>query len=263
LLKFSTKAEKCNIITEAKLKFIRATTAQDTGGITVKKKILGVLGGMGPAASAEFMRILAQRFPATRDQQHPVVYLLSDPEIPDRSSCVTDSTENPQEWMKNDLEKLVSWGAEILAVPCNSAHCFINNFRHELKVPLVHIVEATVQAAQTQAPHGGWMVATLGTIKAGLYQKRAEEVGYKLFLPPEEIRQKIHNIIQYVKAGDMETAGQEMSEAVNELWKIKQLPIITACTELPLAYDASGLPPEKNVSSLNALADACIAKILE
>jgi len=227
-----------------------------------KKKILGVLGGMGPAASAEFMRILAQRFPAKCDQEHPVVYLLSDPEIPDRSSCVVNGTENPQEWMKADLDKLAAWGAELLAVPCNSAHCFINNIRNELKVPLVHIVEATIEAAQNQAPDGGWMVATLGTTKAGLYQKRAEEMGYRLLVPPEEIRQKIHNIIQYVKAGDMKTAGQEMEEAVHALWEIEELPVITACTELPLAYDASALPPEKNVSSLNALADACIAKIL-
>lgn len=227
------------------------------------KKTLGVLGGMGPAASAEFMRILARRFPAKRDQDHPVVYLLSDPEIPDRSSCVTSGTENPQRQMKQDLEKLISWGAEIVAVPCNSAHCFIDNFRAELKVPLVHIVEATIEAAQKQAPHGGWMVATLGTTKAGLYQKRAAEAGYNLLVPPEEIRLKIHDIIQYVKAGDMKTAGAKMSEAVTQLWEIEKLPVITACTELPLAYDASDLPPEQNISSLDALADACIAKILE
>lgn len=228
-----------------------------------KKKTLGVLGGMGPAASSEFMRILAQRFPAKCDQEHPVVYLLSDPEIPDRSSCVVNGTENPQEWIKTDLEKLVSWGAEILAVPCNSAHCFINNFRDEIKVPYVHIVEATIDEAIKSAPQGGWMVATLGTVQAGLYQKRAEEMGYRLLVPPQEIRQKIQDIIIFVKAGDMKTAGQKMMEAVHALWEIEELPIITACTELPLAYDASALPPEKNVSSLNALADACIAKILE
>lgn len=225
------------------------------------KRILGVLGGMGPAASAEFMRVLAQRFPATCDQQHPVVYLLSDPEIPDRSSCVTNGTESPEPQIKKDLETLIDWGAELLAVPCNSAHCFINNFRYELKVPLVHIVEATISAAQKQASNGGWMVATLGTTQVGLYQQQAKEVGYDLIVPPAEIQQKIQNIIQYVKAGDMITAGQKMKDAIQKLWQIKELPVITACTELPLAYDASGLPSEKNISSLNALADACIEAI--
>lgn len=233
------------------------------GDVHMAKKILGVLGGMGPAASAEFMRILAQRFPAKCDQEHPIVYLLSDAEIPDRSTCITSGGENPQPRIKADLEKLVEWGAEILTVPCNSAHCFINNFRDEIKVPYVHIIEATIDEAIKSAPQGGWMVATLGTVQAGLYQKRAEEMGYRLLVPPEDIKQKIQDIIIYVKAGDMKTAGLKMEEAVHALWEIEELPIITACTELPLAYDASSLPPEKNVSSLNALADACIKKILE
>lgn len=228
-----------------------------------KKKILGVLGGMGPAASAEFMRILARRFPAKCDQEHPVVYLLSDASIPDRSSCITSGGENPQTQIQSDLEKLISWGAEILAVPCNSAHCFINNFRDQLKAPLVHIVESTVDAAKSKAPDGAWMVATLGTIQIGLYQDYAKKTGYRLVVPPEDVKQLIQTIIKDVKKGDMTSAAQKMETAVHKLWKIEKLPIVTACTELPLAYDASTLPPEQNISSLDALADACIAKILE
>ena len=227
------------------------------------KKILGVLGGMGPAASAEFMRILAARFPAKADQEHPVVYLLSDAEIPDRSNCITKGTENPTHRIKADLDTLVSWGAEILTVPCNSAHCFIDNFRNEIKVPYVHIVEATIDEAIKKAPRGAWMVATLGTVRAGLYQKRASELNYRLLVPPEDIKQQIQDIIIYVKAGDLKTAAQKMEVAVHALWQIEDLPVITACTELPLAYDASALAPQKNISSLNALVDACIKKILE
>lgn len=226
-------------------------------------KILGVLGGMGPAASAEFMRILASRFPAQRDQDHPIVYLLSDPSIPDRSTAVMSGGENPEPQIKADLEKLVEWGAQVLAVPCNSAHCFINNFRNKIPVPYIHIVEATVDAAMKKAPNGAWMVSTLGTAKMGLYQKRASEVGYRLLVPNEELRNKIQDIIIYVKAGDMKTAGEKMEEAVKALWKIEDIPVMTACTELPLAYDASPLPPEKNISSLDALADACIEAIRE
>lgn len=224
----------------------------------MKKKILGVLGGMGPAASAEFMRILAQRFPAKKDQDHPVVYLLSDTTIPDRSTAITNGGENPEPQIKADLQKLVDWGADILAVPCNSAHCFINKFRDEIKVPFIHIVDATIETAKKTAPRGAWMVATLGTIKAGLYQSCAEKEKYRLVVPPEDIKQQIQDIIIYVKSGDMETAASKMENAVHALWTIENMPVVTACTELPLAYDASSLPPEMNVSSLNALADACI-----
>ncbi|MDO4953459.1 MAG: amino acid racemase [Synergistaceae bacterium] len=226
-----------------------------------RKKILGVLGGMGPAASAEFMRILTQRFPAKCDQDHPVVYLLSDASIPDRNNYLTGKGENPQALIHADLDKLAGWGAELLAVTCNTAHGLINNFRDELKAPLIHIVEATVTAAKEKAPHGAWMVATLGTINCGLYQKEAEKQNFRLLVPPEDIKQKIQSIIRIVKTGDMKTAGEKMSEAVRELWKIEKLPVVTACTELPLAYDASGLSAEMNVSSLDALADACIKAI--
>ena len=224
-------------------------------------KVLGVLGGMGPAASAEFMKILADRFPAQVDQDHPKVYLLSDPKIPDRSTAVTSGGESPELQLKKDLEQLVEWGAEVLAVPCNSAHCFINNFRSEIKVPYVHIVEATVKSAKEKAPDGAWMVATLGTIKAGLYQTEAKRQNFRLVVPPQEICEEIQGIIAYVKAGDMKTAGSKMKTAVEKLWKIEKMPVATACTELPLSYNASGLPQEMNISSLDALADACIKEI--
>ena len=233
------------------------------GVVMGRKKILGVLGGMGPAASAEFMRILARRFPAKCDQDHPVVYLLSDAPIPDRNDYLTGRGENPQALIQADLDKLVGWGAELLAVTCNTAHCLINNFRNELKAPLIHIVEATVKSAKQAAPQGAWMVATLGTIRCGLYQDEAERQNFRLLVPPEDIKQKIQNIVHFVKAGDMKTAGEKMAEAVQELWKIEKLPVVTACTELPLAYDASDLPAEMNVSSLDALADACIKAITE
>lgn len=224
-------------------------------------KVLGVLGGMGPAASAEFMRILAARFPAHKDQDHPVVYLLSDPKIPDRSTAVTSGGEDPSPYIKADLDKLVSWGADILAVPCNSAHCFIDKFRSELRAPLVHIAEATLDAAVKAAPKGAWMVATLGTTRTGLYQALAKKRGYRLVAPPDNIQQQIQEIIIHVKAGDMPAAAAEMEDAVRALWRLEDMPVVTACTELPLAYDASDLSPQKNISSLNALADACIEMV--
>ncbi|MDO5563589.1 MAG: amino acid racemase [Synergistaceae bacterium] len=224
-------------------------------------KILGVLGGMGPAASAEFMKILAARFPADKDQEHPVVYLMSDPKIPDRSTAVTSGGEDPSPYLKADLDRLVAWGADVLAVPCNSAHCFIDKFRGSLKAPLVHIAEATLAAAEKAAPNGAWMVATLGTTRMGLYQELARKSGYRLVVPPENIQRQIQDIIIYVKSGDMKTAGCKMEAAVKALWEFEDMPVVTACTELPLAYDASPLPPEKNISSLDALADACIEKI--
>ena len=223
--------------------------------------ILGVLGGMGPAAAAEFLRLLAERAPVSSDQEHAITYLLSDPQAPDRSSAILGVGEDPTERLKDDLLTLTRWGANLLAVPCNTAHFFIDRFKDELPVPLVHIVEETVRAATALSPKGAWLTATLGTMRSGLYQKEAEKQGYSFFIPPEEAQRQVQRSIELVKSGRKDEGGQLLRGAVKELWRERDLPVCAACTELPLAYDASGLPQEKTVSSLGALCEACLRRI--
>lgn len=229
----------------------------------MSQKILGVLGGMGPAASAEFLKILAEKYPAEKDQDHPVVYMISDPKMPDRGSAIEGRGEDPEPYIRQNMEKLVGWGADILAVPCNTAHYFIDRFRKELTVPLVHIIEATVDASMRSSSEGAWMISTIGTARSCLYQKAAAERNYRLAIPPEDIQREIQEIIICVKSGNLEKAARSIEDVVKKLWSIEDLPIITACTELPLAYDASDLPKEKNISSLDALAEACIRALSE
>ena len=223
--------------------------------------VLGVLGGMGPAAAAEFWRLLAERAPVSCDQEHAVTYLLSDPQIPDRSSAILGVGEDPTERLKDDLLTLTRWGATLLAVPCNTAHYFIDRFRDELPVPLVHIIEETVHAAATLSPKGAWLTATLGTMRSGLYQKEAERQGYSFFSPPEEAQRQVQQSIELVKSGKKDEGGRLLKGVVEALWRERDLPVCAACTELPLAYDASGLPQERTVSSLGALCEACLRRI--
>ena len=223
--------------------------------------ILGVLGGMGPAAAAEFLRLLAERAPVSSDQEHAITYLLSDPQAPDRSSAILGVGEDPTERLKDDLLTLTRWGANLLAVPCNTAHFFIDRFKDELPVPLVHIIEETVRAAATLSPKGAWLTATLGTMRSGLYQKEAEKQGYSFFIPPEEAQRQVQQSIELVKRGRKDEGGRLLKGVVEGLWRERDLPVCAACTELPLAYDASGLPQERTVSSLGALCGACLRRI--
>jgi aspartate racemase len=185
--------------------------------------------------------------------------MISDPQIPDRSLAILGEGENPAERLKKDLVSLVAMGADILAVPCNTAHYFIDEFRDELTVPLVHIVEETVLAAKRLSPAGSWMLSTIGTKQSGLYQKYADEVGYQLWLPSTEVAEAVQESINLIKAGKRSEAGELIRKIVLGLWEERDLPIMAACTELPLAYDASGLSQKKTVSSLKALVDACLA----
>ena len=160
--------------------------------------------------------------------------------------------------LRRGLERLIEWGAEVLAVPCNTAHFFIDRFREELTVPLIHIVDATVGAAKERSGGGAWLLSTSGTRRSGLYADCARRVGYRFLDPTDEEQERIQQSLTYVKAGRMPEAGAVLREVIEALWKRDDTLIVTACTELPLAYAASGLPPEKEVSSLQALSDACV-----
>ena len=227
-------------------------------------KTLGVLGGMGPAACAEFLRILAKDSPAKNDSQHPKIIMLSDPETPDRSDGLMGLGPDPLPVIQKNLLQLVEWGADVLAVPCNTAHYFIDRFIDELPVPLIHIVDVTVEAAKDLSKGNcSWLLATDGTQKSLIYPLCAEKKRFHFLKPSNEQQDKIQSCIRYVKSGDLKTAGEIMNDVVNELWRERDVPVTMGCTELPLAYEASGLPSERQVSSLKALSDACIKFLYE
>jgi aspartate racemase len=223
------------------------------------EKTLGILGGMGPAATAEFLRILAQDAPAQRDQEHPRTIVLSIPSIPDRTQAILGSGDDPAPWLRRGLELLIEWGADVLSVPCNTAHFFIDGFRQELTVPFIHIVEATVGLATKKSPEGAWLLSTWGTRRSGLYAGCARRSGYRLLDPSDAEQERVQESLTRVKAGKMLEAGAILGEVIEKLWERENILVVTACTELPLAYAASGLPKDREISSLQALSDACIA----
>ena len=226
-------------------------------------KTLGVLGGLGPAASADFMRLLVVKAPATVDQEHPRVILLSQPQTPNRNDFIFGVGEDPEPALRSGLELLTDWGADILCVTCNTAHYYIDHFKDSLKRPLVHIIDETVRAARERSPEGAWLTATLGTIKAGIFQDNAARSGYSFVVPDEETKNEVQEVINTVKAGRYEEAGALMKAICLKLWSVRNIPIVAACTEIPIAYGYTGLPAEGCISSLEALADACIRELYD
>lgn len=220
-----------------------------------------MLGGMGPAATAEFLRLLAALAPAERDQDHPRVLVLSDPGIPDRTEAILDGGEDPTPQLLAGASTLAGWGADLLAVPCNTAHYFIGRVRDRLPIPLVDIVEATLAEARRTGPEGGWLVSTSGTLESGIYEDGAEAMGYRLRVPDDASQAEIQDSIKLVKAGQSEEAGARLRETLERLWNLEDLPVVAACTEVPLAYAKADLPAEKMVSSLEALAVACLEEL--
>ena len=225
------------------------------------EKTLGVLGGMGPAAAADFMRVLAERTPATKDQEHPRTILYSHTAIPDRTSFLLGKGPDPTEYIKDGLNTLIGWGADYLCVTCNTAHYFVDTFRDEIEKPIIHIVDETIRKCAEVSPKGAWLTATLGTMRTGLYQKHAADCGYNFLIPSEELQVEIHEATNIVKAGKHKEAGEKFRTIVEKLWEIEKLPVVGACTEIPICYANTGLDPQMGISSLEALADGCIREL--
>jgi aspartate racemase len=214
---------------------------------------------MGPTATAEFLRLLAAGVPGTADQAHPRLLMVSDPGIPDRTAALLAGGRGlVQRRIVDNLLTLAGWGAHLLAVPCNTAHVFIEDARASLPVPLVDIVDATLDAAIRTSPAGGWLAASTGTVTSGLYQRRAATLGYHVALPDGAAQAAIHDASLLVKANRLDAAGRRLAEAAIPLWERHDLPLLAACTELPLAYTVAGLPSAMMISSLGALARACV-----
>lgn len=227
----------------------------------IPKLKLGVLGGMGPLATAEFLKILSLKSPAKNDQEHPIIYILSDPQIPDRTNAIFKKGLDPTERIKNDIFALIKMGADIITVPCNTAHYFIDNFINEIPVKFIHIISEAVKAAKKNANTGSWLISSLGTRNSGLFQKYCSKFNYNIFIPNDDIAEKIHNCSNLIKSNQIEKAKLLTNEITQSLWKIKNYPLLVACTEFPLAYNELNLPSDKMISCLDVLADACIAQL--
>ena len=218
-------------------------------------KTLGVLGGMGPAAAAEFLRLLALHTPAKTDQEHIITYMVGDPTIPDRTAFILGKGENPAPKIKANLYKLVAMGAQVLASPCNTAHYFIDEMN--LSVPLVHIIKETIKAA-LQLNSRAFLISTLGTRHSKLFEKHSKNLGLSIIAADENVSKLAQESINFIKANEMKKGGECIKKAILELWQKENLPVILGCTELPLAYAQSGLESENVISSLEALAKACV-----
>ena len=221
---------------------------------------IGVLGGMGLAATGQFLVELAQATPAQRDQDHFAVVMVEDPSIPDRTTAILQGSNAPLEPIRAGLERLVDLGADLLVVPCNTAFHFIDQFADELPVPVIHIVGATLDVAERISPKGAWLTATTGTVRTQLYQKAAADRRYQLLKPDEAEQERIMAIVDLVKAGRLAESGARYMEVAQRLHARVPLPMVAGCTELPLAVQASGLPPQAAVSSLAALARATVTR---
>jgi len=196
-------------------------------------KRLGVLGGMGPAASAEFISKLIAKTPAKKDQDHIPTILWNNPHIPDRSTSLLNHDNLPLSYLLEGIHGLKAAGCSCIVIPCNTAHFWFDELSKHIKI--IHIVDSVADELTDMHTTIG-VIGTQATIKLGLYQNHLTKLGYNCITPTEE---EMNNLVQpainLIKSNNIITSRTMLMQAINNLISRGANAVILGCTEIPLA----------------------------
>jgi len=208
------------------------------------KKTIGILGGMGPMATADLFEKIVSLTVAGRDDEHIRVYIDSNASIPDRTAAILSGGEDPVPAMADSLKKLEACGADCIILPCNTAHYFLPRLAGLTELPFISMIETAAGACLERFPgQTVGILATTGTLAAGLYQEALAAAGVPFLVPDEGEQSALMEVIYGgVKAGLPPERYQAALLSVTEgLMKRGTDYFLLACTELPLAFQALGL----------------------
>jgi aspartate racemase len=230
------------------------------------KKLLGVLGGMGPMATADFFRKLIEETPAHCDEDHVPVIIYSVPQMPNRTQAIMGAAESPVPHMIAGLRALREQGAAFAAIPCNTAHFWYKELCREGGLPIIHIVDAVTDEL---ANHDGidqplGLLATEATLSCRIYHDRLSQRGIRVVVnSPEERDEFVNPGIELVKRGRFREAGIVVQQAIVRLRERGAQKLVLGCTELPVAIEA-GTPSSLPIciDATRALARACVTHAL-
>ncbi|MFB9731320.1 aspartate/glutamate racemase family protein [Ornithinimicrobium kibberense] len=210
---------------------------------TWDRPVLGVLGGMGPAATVAFLDALVRATPAGRDQDHIDTVVLGHASTPDRTARLLDpDLPDPTPYLVGDLELLARLGATCAVIACNTSHAFLPA---ELPLPLLSLVRVGAGAAVDRARAQGaarprvLVLATDGTVLSRVYQDALADLGAEPLLPDEDGQRAVMAMIyQGVKAGVHVPTGHFL-ELVGRL-RGEADTVLLGCTELSVLAEQAG-----------------------
>ncbi len=225
----------------------------------------GILGGMGPEATVSLQRRILDFTPASGDADHIPVLVCNNPRIPDRTAAIRGEGPSPVPAMMDAARRLDAAGADFLVIPCNTAHRFLPELREAISLPILNLIEETASDVAGAVPIGSpvGILATDGTLMAGLYREVLAERGFQE-VPPEpdeqrEVMSAIYDADGIKAGGPARRHAVALGEIVRHLHQRGAQAVILGCTEIPLVFDAFPEPlPIPLISSIDALARAVI-----
>jgi aspartate racemase len=220
--------------------------------------MLGVIGGMGPLATADFFGKLIVATGAERDEENIPTLIHSVPQLPSRPAAILRGGESPLPALLAARDRLLAAGATMLAMPCNTAHHWYGELAADARVPFPHIADAVGAELPLEAQRIG-IIATAATLAARIYEERLDS-GIEWLRPDaDQFERAVQPAIDAVKRNAAADGGRLLAPVIVALRERGASCVILACTELPVALDAIASPLHAHcIDSTAALARACV-----
>lgn len=224
--------------------------------------ILGIVGGVGPLATAYFMELIIKKTPAERDQDNIPMIVFNDPQIPDRTAYILDDSKpNPLPEMENVVFWLENAGADYIAIPCNTAHYFYDNIAAKASVPVLNIMRETSAHIVERFGEGATigLLATDGTIASGVFQQYLNQAGLHAVTPtPEEQENVVMPLIYDRVKRNLPYDPSNLLHVAERLHATECDAVIVGCTELSVVYQDLPEKPGYLIDSMDVLAQRCV-----
>jgi aspartate racemase len=226
-------------------------------------KICGVLGGMGPEATVDFLRRVIASTKTEQERDHLRFIVDINPKLPSRIDFLIEHKgEDPGPGLVQMAKNLEKWGADFIAIPCNTVHHYLPAIQSAISIPALDMIELTAQ--ETLAQFSGIQVVGILASPAvrltGLYTRRFEQKGVRVIFPQPAAEEAVLRIIKDIKDGQPPASfNQELSEIAKSLLQQGAGACVIACTELSLCALDQTIPA---IDAAEALVRAVVAAAL-
>lgn len=222
------------------------------------KKLIGILGGMGPMATADMFLKFIHSSGATSDQTHIPLIISSIPDVPDRSAFLLDNGADPYPYLFDYTHNLVKAGATCIVIACNTAHYWFDKLQADFpKITFLSMIDTAVQTAQNSGQAHIGILATNATLATHLYKNKIEQAGLTYLAPSDN--QAVMDSIYAYKAGQIDKAVELMKAEQDKLFEQGASVIIMGCTEVPLILaDDAKTHPKRYIDATQVLVSRAI-----
>ena len=201
--------------------------------------VVGVLGGMGPLATVDFMARLVHLTPADKDWDHLHVIVDSNPRIPSRTRAILYGEESPAPHLAEGARRLEALGAGFIAVPCNSAAYYLSPARAAVAIPVIDPVVATAEAVRASGVQRPLVMGGMVTYRAGLYARALSPLGVAVVTPTDAEQDRVAALIESLKQLDVSRAVVESARTIVTAGLARGADsVILGCTEFGLIAQA-------------------------